>query len=186
MGEFDSPVEDDYGNVDDINFGGDEDEFTTEAGTGTIELPSELPAWASDEEYPMGWSKEEVASRVENDRCVKEFDTARKSKCFTNARENLQFQSKPDGTLYVKWGKDWVRLTSSQNPKQFLPPSTIAKPLLLEALGYKASSVKPTAEQRQKVAAVKERIPLLRPDNIEMKVIEQAATGIDTAIKDLF
>src|SRR6218665_867942 len=122
MGGFDRQGDDDYGNVDESNLGGDDDEtsFQEEVGTGTTELPSEIPAWASGDEYPLGWKEEEIASRTETDRRVAEFDVERRGKGFTHTRARLEFQSKKNGTLYVKWGKNWVRLTADRNPHKFL------------------------------------------------------------------
>jgi len=61
----------------------DETEFNEVVGSGTAELPSDLPTWAAGESVPKGWKQEEVASQADTERRVSEFDAARREAGYT-------------------------------------------------------------------------------------------------------
>ena len=106
----------------------DETEFNEIVNSGTAELPSDTPAWAAGEETPTGWKPEEVASKKDTDRRVAEFDAARRNAGYRSTRQpSMEFRAKQDGTLYVKWGRNWVRLTSVVSPRKFLSPATVSR-----------------------------------------------------------
>ena len=170
----------------------DETEFNEVVGSGTAELPSDLPTWAAGESVPKGWKQEEVASQADTERRVSEFDAARREAGYTNSRAPLEFRAKQDGTLYVKWGRSWVRLTRVHKPPVFLRPSTVAREVgvsgaqLLAALGY-YEPTKPTRQQTVALTAAGSQVTdaLQGIETVELQDLPQRASNVDIAIQTL-
>ena len=170
----------------------DETEFNEVVDSGTAELPSDLPTWATGEGVPKGWKQEEVASQADTERRVSEFDAARREAGYTNSRAPLEFRAKQDGTLYVKWGRSWVRLTRVHKPPVLLRRSTVAREVgvsgaqLLAALGY-SEPTKPTRQQTVALTAAGSQVTdaLQGIETIELQDLPQRASNVDIAIQTL-
>ncbi|KAK3757104.1 hypothetical protein RRG08_049771 [Elysia crispata] len=104
------------------------------------EAQNATPSWAASS-VPSGVSQEDLADAQHTKALVDRWQIER-----GEVQQNLEFASSKKGDLWLRWGKQWLLLTSKIKPGKFLAPSTIKRYRVdaAKALGvYESTNLSP-------------------------------------------